>query len=343
MEVAFWLTSTTRELNEDNWGISPLGGAEVSAVNLGEALDCDVTYYLQRCQPFDKEGLHVRRHDQILDNKHKYFICVRPHPVLSNVEADKRLLWSGDAFDQPSNRIFGDEALVRKIDAFVFKSEWQRRTVLETQFFIPKEKAFVIYNGVKAEYFKNLGEEPENNRFIHASTWYRGVHNFISLWPKIKEKIPRAKLVVYSKTTLYSDINEQHGQEVFSRIKQLPDVELREPIHQKDLVKELRKSWLMLYPNTHFLESSCGVALQSLAAGTPVVTTKRGGLVETVGENGILIDSSSTWKDDFVEGVFKLWYQHTLRNQLSHSGRQVVKNQSWKTQAEVWKTFLKSL
>ena len=78
MNISFWLTSTTRLMNYANWGKVPMGGAEISALNLGkELLDRGhrVNYFLQRCEPFDKENLHIRRHDQVFDEVLRYFVC----------------------------------------------------------------------------------------------------------------------------------------------------------------------------------------------------------------------------------------------------------------------------
>ena len=54
---------------------------------------------------------------------------------------------------------------------------------------IKPEKAHVIYNGYKGEFFSLNGILPQKKRFIHASTWYRGVKNFIEIWPMILKEI----------------------------------------------------------------------------------------------------------------------------------------------------------
>ena len=169
--ISFWLTSTTRHMTADNWGTLPLGGAEVSAVNLGaEFLKAgwEVTYYLQRCDSFDKGRLHVRPHALALDDKHDYFVCVRPHPVLAHpLNAKKKILWSGDAYDQTSNEIFFNQGTANSLDAFVFKTDWQKRKVLERFFYIPENRSHVIYNGVKAENFEGLNQTPiKNPRYL---------------------------------------------------------------------------------------------------------------------------------------------------------------------------------
>jgi glycosyltransferase involved in cell wall biosynthesis len=343
-------------MTEDNWGKAPMGGAEISAVNLGEELlkaGYDVTYFLQRAVPFGKRlhgsKLHVRRHDQIYDEKLEYFICVRPHPVISQPFDGKvkKILWSGDAFDQSSNEIFWRKEVAQSMSAFVFKSNWQKEKILEKYFYIEPEKAHVIYNGIKADHFEGLHNiRPQANRFIHASTWYRGVANFARIWPQILEHIPDAEIHVFSKTSLYSENNpgDLNGwPQIAEKLSRLPGMVLREPVPQYILSQEFRKAWLMLYPNSGFVESSCGAALQSQAAGTPVITTARAGLPETVGSGGILIDEREGWENEFAIKTIELCKNKQLRQSLSDSGRQRVSQETWQKKATEWGDFLKSL
>ena len=350
MDITFWLTSTTRVMTKDNWGLAPMGGAEISAVNLGAELlekGHNVKYYLQRCEPFKKGGLSVDLHTNIA-GEHEYFVCVRPHNILlptSPLQAEKKVLWSGDAFDQPSNTIFDDENTAGSMDALVFKSEWQKRKMLERFFYLDSSKVSVIYNGVNTAFFKDLRQTFQKNRFIYASTWYRGLNNFVEIWPEIRKAIPDAEIHIFAQTGLYFDGNPSNTgyYPIAEQLCKQPGTILRHPVPQWVLAIELRKANLMLYPNTRFVESSCGVALQSLAAGTPVVTTRRAALPETVGENGVLVDEGEGWQDRFVEGVVKLWENPKLRNQMGNSGRRRVMKQSWTQQAKLWEDHLKSL
>lgn len=347
MNISFWLTSTTRLMNYANWGKVPMGGAEISALNLGkELLDRGhrINYFLQRCEPFDKENLYIRRHDQMFDEVIQYFVCVRPHPVLQGKFGKvKKILWSGDAFDQPSNDIFYDEKIVKSMDAFVFKSNWQQEKILEKYFKIKSDKTQVIYNGYKSEFYSQNGILPNPKRFIYASIWYRGMKNFINIWPEILKKIPDAEIHVFGKASLYSEHNDDQGYyEIAEELIKLPGMILREPVPQKILAQEIKKAWLMLYPNTGFVESSCGSALQSIASGTPVIATKRAGLVETIGKAGVLIDSNEeNWEKKFVKATVEM--DSKKRKDLTDCGYQTTKNQTWNHKAREWEGFLKSL
>jgi glycosyltransferase involved in cell wall biosynthesis len=229
--------------------------------------------------------------------------------------------------------------------AFVFKSHWQKTKILEKFPNLPPEKAFVIYNGIKAKSFEYLSQTPIPHRFIHASTWYRGVLNFIDIWPRILDKYSDAEIHVFSKTELYSECNsgDQRWRAITEALCKLPGMVLREPVPQWILAQEMRKAWLMLYPNTGFVESSCGAALQSLAAGTPVIATKRAGLIETVGDFGHLVEERPGWQNQFAEKTIELCENENRRNFLGKLAREAVLQQSWAHQAKKWGQFLGTL
>jgi glycosyltransferase involved in cell wall biosynthesis len=303
-----------------------------------------VKYFLERCEPFEEGNLVIRAREQLFDEDHEHFICVRPHPVLQgDFGKIKKILWSGDAFDQPSNDIFFDKKVAESMNAYVFKSNWQRKKILEKYYHIDRDKTKVIYNGYRNEFYTPNGVLPNPKRFIHASVWYRGLVNFVDIWPKILEKMPDAEIHVFSKAKLYSEYSNDEGyHKIIQDLVQLPGMVLREPVPQEMLVQEMKKAWLMLYPNTGFVESSCGAALQSIAAGTPVIATNRAGLPETIGKGGILIEQNDEkWKENFVKAVLET--DKSKRKQMVDYGYQQVSDQTWKHKAEEWENFLKYL
>ena len=161
--------------------------------------------------------------------------------------------------------------------------------------------------------------------------------NFVEIWPMILEEIPDAEIHVFSKTTLYSEVNQRDNQgwgAIAEKLVQLPGMILREPIPQRLLIQEMHKSWLMLYPNSGFVESSCGSALQSMAVGTPIITTNRAGLPETVGNGGICIEQNEEeWKENFAKTVVELYRNTKKRQEMANSGRQQTMSQSWDKKA----------
>ena len=218
--------------------------------------------------------------------------------------------------------------------------------IVEAFPYIEPPKTHVIYNGIKESYYKDIGQvQPRENRFIHASTWYRGLENFAYIWPRILERIPDAELHVFSKTSLYSELlpSDDGWISIAEELSQIPGMILREPVPQWILIREMRKAWLMLYPNSGFVESSCGSALQSISAGTPVIATNRAGLPETICNAGILIDEMEGWKDQFVERTLELAWKKERRARLSRMGREKAESHYWHRKAGEWREFLRCL
>ena len=67
-------------------------------------------------------------------------------------------------------------------------------------------------------------------------------------------------------------------------------------------------------------------------------------LVETIGEDGILIDQNDEkWKEKFVQQTIRLSRSPQLRSRLAKSGRQKALSQTWAERAKTWEDYLKSL
>jgi len=302
MRIGFWLTTPTR-FNPAEIDKTPFGGAEISAINLAKHLakniDNDIVVYGNSIcnndlrEWFHDDVLYKPYGDLRLHNSLDVLICVRADQNLLNPRRNhvyfgenrpKIILWTGDAFDQPNNQaIFHDTYCLKTFDLIVAKSNWQKESLVRHFPLLSKEKVQVIYNGVDSNSIPQptVTTEP---RFVYASTAYRGLHRFLDIWPKIKEKIPDATLDCYCKTTLYIDDNPRESEflPLYSKLSALPGISIKEPLPQQDFLKQLSTYRLMLYPNSGFLESSCGVALQSMACGVPVITTNAAGLGETI-------------------------------------------------------------
>ena len=354
MDINFWLT-TPVDLSD---GLNrPLGGAEVSAVQLASALsvagDATTCIYCNTQKSYIFNRVCVKPYTSIRDVDLECLVVVRAHPILNTrvrswFPKRPRLLlnWSGDAYDQPNNQLFWDKWLCEHLDAFAVKSKWQRETMLET-FPALQGKLHVLKNGIDLSNFPTEAVEKDDNLFVWASTWYRGLHNLLKIWPMVRAELPDARLDVHAKTTLYLDgERDQQASGLFKALEELDGVALCDPIPQRELVQKLARAKLMLYPNSNFVESSCGVAQQSILAGTPVITSDRAGLPETIQSEGVCIGGepgSDAYNKRFVKETLKLCRNQELYNRLHRQGLLRRTEESWDKISLKWVRFLESL
>ena len=204
-----------------------------------------------------------------------------------------------------------------------------------------------MYNGVSTKSSTDL--LCQHPRFLYASTAYRGLHMFLDIWPKIRDEIPNAELDCYAKTTLYMPENPRDNEfkELYKKLDDLPGLTIKEPISQSKLFDIMGDYYAMLYPNCLFNESSCGVALEAMAHGLPVIASNRAGLSETL-DMGFgykifadPIKAKNGYINEFVATVKSTWYNKENTRERSFKGKERInKNYTWKRVSERWKKMI---
>jgi glycosyltransferase involved in cell wall biosynthesis len=108
-------------------------------------------------------------------------------------------------------------------------------------------------------------------------------------------------------------LSVKERQYLMGKLSALPNVTLLHP--QKDMRNVYGKCKILLVPSV-WEEAYGRVATEAQASGIPVIASSRGGLPESVGNGGILLDPEGpieTW----VEAVRKLWDDNAYYAQLS--------------------------
>jgi glycosyltransferase involved in cell wall biosynthesis len=88
---------------------------------------------------------------------------------------------------------------------------------------------------------------------------------------------------------------------------------------------------ILAYPNT-FDETSCITVMEAMAGGCVPITSRRGGLPETVGDAGLLIDGqpgSAVYKDRFVSSVVNLLSDERAWSEMSSRSLKRAAGMSW--------------
>jgi glycosyltransferase involved in cell wall biosynthesis len=174
-------------------------------------------------------------------------------------------------------------------------------------------KSFTIHNGVDKRIFfpqacKHLGY------LIFASAPNRGLKRLPLIFDAISARVERPLLMrAYSNLAVLhpNEAGERDDlSETYSAVKE-SGVELREPVHQLFLANELSKCGLMIIPSG-YPEICSNVILQSLACGTPVITT---GNLGSVGE----------WVKHEKNGMLTKWHPHDYMAYTLNVVRDAVK------------------
>lgn len=354
MRIGFWLT-TPRRFDPAKIEETPFGGAEISALHLARQLRGlpyrhDVTVYAN-CDVAVADGLMLYPYSSLDSHSYKpkdVLVVVRADQNLLNPRrmdvrqmAEKVVLWTGDAYDQPNNQILHDVHSLKQIDLIVTKSNWQMESLARHFPLIPGGKLTTVYNGVNADRLNmQTVDEP---RFVYASTAYRGLRKFKTIWPMVQKMIPNATLDCYCKTTLYMEDNprDEEWKPLYSELAKLPGLTIKEPLPQGEFLNRLGGYYAMLYPNCDFVESSCGVGLQALASGLPLVTSAVAGLKELQG--AILVcgePDSDEYDRRFVGEVEYVWKLKGIRKVQAGRAKDIAERQNWKEKAKEWEQLL---
>jgi glycosyltransferase involved in cell wall biosynthesis len=228
---------------------------------------------------------------------------------------------TGPLFHQRVDRIF----VISRFLADVFR--WLFRA--------PAEKLVIIPQGIEADLFAGPFPPREPRRFIQTSVPDRGLAPLLQgIFPAIRHRFPDAELHVYS----------YHPLDTYKKYS-TPGVHLHGWVPKSELVRSLRQSALMLYPAT-VEEMGCIAVLESMAAGTPAVTSSLGVLPELAGEGtrGIAVEGwpgTPNFASRFIEATATLLSDtHRLDRMGAAAHDYAITHHSWSAIAGRWHQML---
>lgn len=239
-------------------------------------------------------------------------------------------MWQHLNTDEGAAQGLRDPVYVAGLDAIVFVSDWQRQKYLR-EFGLPPEKCHVIRNAIEPipTHTKPTGKI----RLIYTSTPWRGLDRLIAAYRQLNRD--DVDLVVYSGTKIYGQaFHEQSGakfQPLYDALKTLPNCTHYDLASNAEVRQALTETHILAYPNT-WEETSCLSAIEALAAGCKVVTTKNGALPETCGD----------WADYATVDDFAAALDRAI-NEYEYNPAQVAHYNSaygWDARVCEWEKFL---
>lgn len=154
-------------------------------------------------------------------------------------------------------------------------------------FEVLKNKIFMTRNGAR-KYIDDIDvTQKDKNLFIYNASLTKGMMPLVErIWPKIKQRIPTAKLKIIGgyyrfRDGAAPDAQEQKWRELVDKphLKAL-DIEFTGVIPQHEIATHLANASFMIFPGA-FPETFGISSLESLLYNTPLITTRFGALEET--------------------------------------------------------------
>ena len=270
--------------------------------------------------------------------------------VLTDIPSKVRVFWAHDhqgvyRSDPPTiSRSLG--ILWRRKTGWLFHDRVDRVFVVSQfmadlfnwLFRTPREKLVVMPNGIDGSLLRNLPTKHTPMRFVHSSVPERGLAQLLrEIFPEVRKAYPAAELHLFSYQSL--DSYRQYSNS---------GVHFHGWVPKEDLVRGLAQSSMMLYP-ANFEEMGAISVLESMAAGTPAITSALGVLPELAGAGhcGIAVEGrpgTSEFAQNFVQATLALVRDSSRLEQMRRAAREyVLANHDWDAIVRRWDQVLRDL
>ncbi len=199
----------------------------------------------------------------------------------------------------------------------------------------PADKLVVIPVGLETDSFAEPAPARAPARFVYASAPDRGLVPLLrDVFPALCRSLPQPELHLYS----------YHPLDAYTRYA-MPGVSFHGWVPKAELVRSLQESTLMLYPSS-VEEMGCIAVLESMAAGTPAVTSAFGVLPELAGDGtrGMVVEGwpgNSDFTRRFVDVTTSLLADHARLDRMRSAAHDyAITHHSWGAIASQWEQLL---
>ena len=148
----------------------------------------------------------------------------------------------------------------------------------------------------------------------------KNIGNLIKAFSKITDNVPHKLLLVGGVRWKY-----QKNLKLIQDLGLTNKVILKDWIEPSDLPAFYNLADLFAFPSRY--ESCPAPPLEAMACGCPVVTTKRGGTPEVVGDSAMFVDPDDP--DDIANGILRVLTNRELKDSLIHKGYKQINKFSW--------------
>lgn len=359
MDSIRWTRARLAAVNTAELGGS-VGGTEAMTVGLCRYLAArghDVTLWVTKCDEAGRYGSVLwRRVESDLrrallgESSPDVFIAVRQPTVFSLPEMQAlkkthRVLWAGDVLDKQQGYV----PLLSNVDTVVYVSEWQRQQWES----VHPPLASQFYSWVTPVALNEAWIAPpvhERHTFIYASQPDRGLVPLLQMWPRIREALPNAKLLVTGYTAELSRLMILADRLIQQANTEVGGIEPARSADKPGYFKHLARARLLLYPGAYFEETNGHVCSEAMASGTIPVVTRLGALPETIPLGaGSFVDGDAMSEDyqrTFIQRVLTLVspsFDADVQKMRAVGYAHVIPRCTYRSIAAIWESRLLEL
>lgn len=208
-----------------------------------------------------------------------------------------------------------------------------------------------IFNGIDSDVFVPSSHEVgQGDTVVYLGSLIeaKGFHKLARVWPRVRQRVPDAKLVVIGSGALYDRsaemgewgvASEQYERRFRPHLSGAdggphPSVTFKGNMGTEK-VSILQNADVGIANPTGVTETFCWSAVEFQASGTPVVSAAEGGLLDTVrdGETGLLIRSD----EELEDAIVWLLQNRELRRRFGQEGLRFTRETfSYETICDEW-------
>lgn len=237
-----------------------------------------------------------------------------------------------------------------RVDKYAYLSDWHKDFLIQHHR-IPESKMFLTANGPVGNR-ENIDMSKKKNRTIYSSSPDRGLYQLLKqIFPRIREQVPDFELYIaygfFNWESAAKMRNDVVSLRLIEKIKELidqPGVTYLDRISKQELAEKQRDCKIWIFP-TWFDETFCIGSEESGLCKSAILSTRKAGLITTVGDAGILLPPEGLTRDEeypesyvskCVEEAVKLLTDDEYRIMWAEKAYNKMKEYSWSNIADEW-------
>ena len=192
------------------------------------------------------------------------------------------ILWLHDLPQDPESQHLAEQSSRDRFAKIVYVSNWQQEKY-NLFLGIPYDEGVVLKNAIEPI---PVHEKPKEGKIklIYFSTPHRGLNILESAIRVLSQKRSDFEVDVYSSFELYGwGERDKEFQSLYDKLNELDCVNYYGTVSNDEIRKALESAHILAYPSI-YLETSCLVAIEAMAAGCLTIVPNYGALIETCAE-----------------------------------------------------------